>query len=68
MAVNTMLNLQRQNGVINANQWRKTLDMDDQISVDDGGDEYLVNGTMMPMHRDPAAAIDFTPPIGGGVN
>jgi HK97 family phage portal protein len=69
VAVNTMLNLQRQNGVINANQWRKTLDMDDQISDEDGGNEYLVNGTMMPMHRDPAAAIELPLPVPqGGAN
>lgn len=66
VAVNTMLNLQRQNGVINANDWRKILDMDDQISDEDGGNLYMVNGTMMPMRRDPAAVIDFNAP--GAVN
>jgi HK97 family phage portal protein len=65
VALNTTLNLQRQNGVISANDWRKVLDMDDQISDADGGDLYLVNGTMMPMHRDPAAVMDFNVPSGG---
>lgn len=68
VALSTSLNTQRQNGVISANDWRRIVDMDDMIPAVDGGDEYMVNGTMMPMHRDPAAAIDFTPPVGGGVN
>jgi HK97 family phage portal protein len=66
-ALSTALNLQRQNGVINANQWRRIVDMDDQIADADGGNLYLVNGNMMPMRRDPAATFDF-PAGGGGVN
>ena len=54
---NIALQLQRQNGVITANQWRKMLDYDDLIPADDGGDLYLVNGNMMPMHRDPAGVL-----------
>jgi len=67
-AINEALSTQRQNGVITANQWLKALDYDNQISDEDGGNEYLVNGTMMPMKRDPAAAIDFTPAPRGAVN
>jgi len=63
---NEGLAIQRANGIITANQWRKAADMDDQISEEDGGDLYLVNGGMMPLRRDPAAAIDFPAP--GGVN
>lgn len=54
---NEALQLQRQNGVITANQWRRALDMDDLIAEEDGGDLYLVNGNMMPMQRDPAAVL-----------
>lgn len=67
-AQNQALNLMRQNGVISANGWRRIKDMDDMISAADGGDEYMVNGTMVPMHRDPAAMLDFATPTGGGVN
>lgn len=66
--MNEALQLQRQNGVINANGWRRALDMDDQISEGDGGDLYLVNGNMMPMQRDPAAVVDGLPPATGPVN
>lgn len=64
VATNTALNLQRQNGVVSANDWLRRLGRDDQISTEDGGDLYLVNGNMMPMRRDPAASIDFPPPSG----
>jgi hypothetical protein len=60
--------LQRQNGVINANQWRKALDMDDQVSDADGGNLYLVNGNMMPMRRDPATAVEVPLPLTGVAN
>ena len=55
---NEALQVQRQNGVINANDWRKLVDMDDRISEDEGGNLYLVNGNMMPMKRDPAAVLE----------
>lgn len=67
-SLNASLQTQRQNGVITANQWRRILDMDDQISEADGGDVYMVNSAMVPMRRDPAAAIDFDVPPNGGVN
>jgi len=57
--LNEALAIQRQNGVISANDWRRVVDDDDQIADEDGGDLYLVNGNMMPMRRDPAAAIDL---------
>lgn len=66
--MNDGLAVQRQNGVITANEWRQIVDMDDQIAEADGGDLYLVNGNMMPMRRDPAAAVDFDVPPNGGVN
>ncbi len=62
--MNEALQAQRQNGVISANDWLRHIDADDQISDADGGNLYLVNGNMMPMRRDPAAAIDF--PAGTG--
>lgn len=65
-ALNDALQLQRQNGVISANDWRRMLDDDDLISAEDGGDLYLVNGNMMPMRRDPAAVVEMDPV--GGVN
>jgi len=68
VAVNTMLNLQRQNGVITANQWLKVLDQDNQIPASEGGDDYLVNGNMMPMRRDPAAVLEMPLHTSGAVN
>ena len=53
------LQVQRQNGAINANDIRRILDMDDLIPEEEGGDDYLVNGNMVPM-RKPAA--DVPPP------
>ena len=58
--------IQRQNGIITANEWRKAADMDDQIAEKDGGDLYMVNGGMMPVSRDPAAS--FNADALGGVN
>lgn len=70
-AMNTALNLQRQNGVINANGWRRAIDMDDQIPDDQGGNDYMVNGTMKPM-RLPAGMLppagDAPPASGAGVH
>jgi HK97 family phage portal protein len=68
-AMNQSLAQQRQNGVISANQWRRMLDMDDQIPADEGGDAYLVNGTMVPISEasapDPAPApVDPEPEPG----
>lgn len=62
--LNSALATQRQNGVISANDWRRILDDDDRIPADEGGDDYLVNGTMMPMRRDPAAVIGLDEPAG----
>jgi hypothetical protein len=67
--MNQSLAQQRQNGVISANQWRRMLDMDDQIPADEGGDAYLVNGTMVPISEasapDPAPApVDPEPEPG----
>lgn len=50
-ATNTALNMQRQNGVISANDWLRLIDSDDHIPTDKGGDDYLVNGTMVPIRR-----------------
>ena len=58
---NAALTQQRQNGVINANEWRRLIDMDDRIAEADGGNLYLVNGNMMPMQRDPAGMIEEAP-------
>lgn len=55
---NEGLNIQRQNGIISGNDWRRLTDSDDQIPADQGGDDYLVNGTMVPIRREPA-------PVGG---
>jgi HK97 family phage portal protein len=63
-AMNTALAAQRQNGVINANEWRRAVDMDDQIATTDGGNDYLVNGTMVPVRRPLAAE----PAPAGAVN
>ena len=48
-AMNAALQTQRQNGVITANDWRRALDMDDQIASEDGGNRYYVNSAMVPM-------------------
>lgn len=61
---NEGLAIQRRNGIITANEWRKAADMDDQISEDEGGDLHLVEGNMMPMRRDPAGSFEM-PPTGG---
>ena len=50
------LAVQRQNGVISTNDWRRLMDQN-PIAVEDGGDDYLVNGNMVPVRRDPAAVI-----------
>ena len=52
------LSTQRQNGVVSANDIRRVLDMDDLIPAADGGDDYLVNGTLVPMRRDPSTVFD----------
>lgn len=52
---NESLQLQRQNGVISANEWRRYSDMDDMIPADQGGDDLLVNGNMTPIRREPSA-------------
>lgn len=54
------LAVQRQNGVITANDWRRFMDMN-PISPDEGGDLLLVNGNMMPLQRDPSAVVDGLP-------
>lgn len=61
------LQMQRQNGVVSANDIRRILDMDDMIPEDEGGDDYLVNGNMVPMRRDPAAIMDDLSRAGGGM-
>lgn len=67
--LNEALHMQRQDGVINANEWRRIIDMDDQVSDEDGGNLYLVNGTMQPMRRDPAALLESPLPVPpGGAN
>jgi phage portal protein BeeE len=38
------LQIQRRNGVINANQWRALNDMDPRI--DEGGDRYIIESNM----------------------
>jgi HK97 family phage portal protein len=44
-ARNEALNIQRQNGIINANEWRKLLNMNE---IDgEAGEKYLVNGNMI---------------------
>ena len=48
------LGKEREIGVVSANDIRKYLDMDDLIPVDQGGDDYLVNGGLVPMRRDPS--------------
>ena len=65
---NEALQVQRQNGIINANEWRRKVDMDDQISEEDGGNLYLVNGSLMPMRRDPAATLGDGNGLGEGMN
>lgn len=62
------LHLQRQDGVVSANDIRRIIDMDDLIPADEGGDDYLVNGTMVPMRRDPAAIMDDLARVAGAVN
>ena len=52
------LSTMRQNGVVTANDWLRIIDSDDQIPADKGGDDHLVNGTMVPMRRDPATVMD----------
>lgn len=61
------LAVQRQNGAISTNDWRRLNEMN-TISEADGGDLYLVNGNMMPLKRDPAAMIEPMPAPTGGVN
>lgn len=64
-SLNDALHLQRQDGVISANQYLRALGSDDQIDTADGGDLFLVNSTMVPVSRDPAATIDEPPPPAG---
>ena len=65
---NVALQLQRQNGIIHANEWRRLVDMDDRISDEDGGNLYLVNGNMKTLGQNPAAMIDGLDPPSGQVN
>lgn len=55
----------RQNGVINANEWRRLLDMN-PIAKKDGGDLYLMNSTMVPVNSDPATVIEDLSRAGSG--
>lgn len=43
-----VLEKRRQNGIINANEWRKLDDLN-PIPAEAGGDAYLVNGNMIPI-------------------
>jgi HK97 family phage portal protein len=45
-SLNDALKVQRDAGVINANEWRIRIGMNPR--EDDGGDEYIVNGAMAP--------------------
>jgi len=63
------LAIQRQNGVINANDWRALEDLD-PISPEDGGDDYWRPGNMMKTTDEPppksgAPAAPAPPPTGG---
>ncbi|MNY48857.1 Phage portal protein [compost metagenome] len=43
------LNIQRQNGIINADEWRE---MEEMNPIEDGsGEVYLVNGNMIPIEE-----------------
>ena len=66
--LNDGLSTQRQNGVITANDWLRIIDSDDLIPETQGGDDYLVNGTMVPMRRDPATVMDDLARAGGMLN
>ncbi|MFD2334717.1 phage portal protein [Cohnella sp. GCM10020058] len=57
------LNIQRQNGIINADEWREKEEMN---PIEDGsGERYLVNGNMVP--TDEAGSLnDPTEPAKGG--
>lgn len=55
---NNALQVQRQNGVISANDWKRAIDSDDLIAEEDGGNLHMVNAAMVPMRRDPAATIE----------
>lgn len=66
--LNDGLSTMRQNGVITANDWLRIIDSDDQIPADKGGDDHLVNGTMVPMRGDPSAVIDGLARAGGLLN
>lgn len=59
------LKMLRETGAITANTILKMLDLDNQISDEDGGDLFIIPANMQPMRRDPAAAFEQTPPIGG---
>lgn len=58
----------REEGVLSANDIRRLMDMDDQISEDDGGNLYLVNGALKPMGIDPAMVIGIDDAPAGGLN
>jgi hypothetical protein len=64
-AMNTALNLQRQNGIISANGWLRRLGRDDQISEQDGGNALLVNGNMISLLRAMAATVPAPVPATG---
>lgn len=48
-ATNDALHIQRQDGVITANQWLAAIDADTIIPAELGGNDYLINGNMMPV-------------------
>lgn len=59
------LNIQRQNGVINADEWREKEEMN---PIEDGsGERYLVNGNMIPID-DASSLNDSQQPARGGEN
>ena len=50
------LHLQRQDGIINGDEWRNMLDMN---PIEDGsGKDYLINGNMVPLRTNPAAVLE----------
>ena len=55
------LKMLRETGAITANTILKMLDMDNQISDEDGGDVYIIPANMMPMGRTPAAVFEQAP-------
>lgn len=60
---NEALAVERQNGIISGNEWRRLTDKDDKIPASEGGDDYLANAALQPIRRDPL--IDFGNTPGG---